>query len=526
MKFPEFRQKHVNFVIISAVIVAAAGVWANSYWQAQTDHIIEALLAGNPVDTGNASTMEMLQAIMKKLEVSASSIPGVDATLFADFFTGGGAGIIGPVFVPPTLDFAGPARDLISFTQLVVPTDVTGTNVCSGGAFAAETLVIAQQPANNETVVINGKTYTFQTTLTNGDGNVLIVGTTASRDNLVAAINIGVGAGTLYALSTTLHPTVTASAVPASNNMVATAKCPGTAGNSIALNETLGGDSQWTGGAINLSGGTNTANAFGPLNVIAVTCDGAATPGCEDLTPANQTPPILDAFLDPFDIEGLFIKTPASQTTVKTIFIRIGFCFDNDGDRVCDNDPQMDQVGGEIVVTMGGNHTEFVLFPFGAIPPQANVLVVAQIKDTVGGETDTMWLKLTRFGQTSALQFFYNPGLDPDDFTCLEFQVLDSGVGFNGAQVFILGETFGFGGFAVTSANGGAPDGTVAFDDIPADFYLIDIEDPADSTKKTTNDLPLDPSLKVVAGENFADEFLTGGEGTRQCVVGPDADIS
>lgn len=78
------------------------------------------------------------------------------------------------------------------------------------------TIVSGQNAADNETVVIDGKTYTFQTTLTNVDGHVKIGADAAtSLGNLKAAINLSAGAGTKYAAATTLHPTVTAGVIDA-----------------------------------------------------------------------------------------------------------------------------------------------------------------------------------------------------------------------------------------------------------------------------------------------------------------------
>lgn len=76
-----------------------------------------------------------------------------------------------------------------------------------GGLVAKGTLTLTGNASDTETVTIGAKTYTFQASLTNVDGNVLI-GATASDsiDNLIAAINLGSGAGTLYATATTAHP--------------------------------------------------------------------------------------------------------------------------------------------------------------------------------------------------------------------------------------------------------------------------------------------------------------------------------
>lgn len=112
---------------------------------------------------------------------------------------------------------------------------------------------------NTETVVIDGKTYTFQTTLTDSDGNVQI-GSDADEtlDNLVAAITLGAGAGTAYAASTTLHPSVTAEN-NGDDTATVYAKTEGTAGNSIVISETLT-NGNWDGAATNLSGGTASVN--------------------------------------------------------------------------------------------------------------------------------------------------------------------------------------------------------------------------------------------------------------------------
>lgn len=126
-------------------------------------------------------------------------------------------------------------------TDGVQPTydTVVGNTTLDGDEFASGILTFTGNAGNNETVTIDTKVYTFQTTLTDVDGNVLI-GATASDsiDNLVAAITLGAGGGSLYAASTTLHPTVTAAA-GAGDTMDATAKTAGDAGNDISTSETL-----------------------------------------------------------------------------------------------------------------------------------------------------------------------------------------------------------------------------------------------------------------------------------------------
>lgn len=109
-------------------------------------------------------------------------------------------------------------------------------------------------PANNDTVTIGSKTYTFQTTLTNVDGNVLIgASAAAALANLYAAINLEAGAGTTYAAATTVHPTVVADSKTATT-LVVRAKASGSGGNSIATTE-VSAQLSW-GGATLASGGT------------------------------------------------------------------------------------------------------------------------------------------------------------------------------------------------------------------------------------------------------------------------------
>lgn len=92
--------------------------------------------------------------------------------------------------------------------------------------------------SNGDTVTVGGKTYTFQTVLTNVDGNVFIgASASASLTNLVAAINLDTGSGTLYAAATTANTGVRAIRLADGTALRATALAAGTAGNSIASTE-------------------------------------------------------------------------------------------------------------------------------------------------------------------------------------------------------------------------------------------------------------------------------------------------
>jgi hypothetical protein len=98
---------------------------------------------------------------------------------------------------------------------------------------AAATLTLGANPADTKIVTIGSKVYTFQSVLTNVDGNVKIgADATASAVNLLHAINASGGtAGTDYALATTAHADVTAD-TPSAGVVKVTAKVAGTAANS------------------------------------------------------------------------------------------------------------------------------------------------------------------------------------------------------------------------------------------------------------------------------------------------------
>lgn len=118
------------------------------------------------------------------------------------------------------------------------PQAITGD--CTDCAISATALLtFTDQPTNTETVTIGAKTYTFQDTLTNVNGNVKIgASLSATISNLIAAVNLGSGSGTAYAAAMTLHPTASAFAdIP--NTVRFLAKTPGAAGNALVSTETI-----------------------------------------------------------------------------------------------------------------------------------------------------------------------------------------------------------------------------------------------------------------------------------------------
>jgi hypothetical protein len=126
-------------------------------------------------------------------------------------------------------------------------------NPVSTIASASQTLTASGVFTDTQTVVVGGKTYTTQTTLTNVDGNVFI-GADASTtlQNLMDAINLTGTPGTQYAAAMTRNAQVYASAKTATT-LVVKAKVPGTIGNLITSTETQT-NASW--GAGNLAGGS------------------------------------------------------------------------------------------------------------------------------------------------------------------------------------------------------------------------------------------------------------------------------
>lgn len=124
-----------------------------------------------------------------------------------------------------------------------------------GAVPAFETLTLAGNAVNNETLVIDAKTYTWKTAITGGDdvdGNVKVgANASGSLDNLIAAINLASGSGSTYAANMTVHPTAYATA-ETGDAMDAIFKIAGTGGNGTTTTEAM---TQGSWGAGTMSGG-------------------------------------------------------------------------------------------------------------------------------------------------------------------------------------------------------------------------------------------------------------------------------
>lgn len=195
----------------------------------------------------------------------------------ATVVTGGQSNVvIASVNVPPgagLVEAIVSAYDPTSKDVAVYRASIAAKNQPQRAAAATGTLTSAGTISDGDTVTIDGKVYTFKTTLTNTNGYVLIgADRTASHANLKAAINLAAGAGTTYAAATTLHPTVTATSSDGTTTVV-TAKSVGTTANSIGTTET-GAQLSW--GGATLSGGLDAVIAVGSVSAVFTAEDDSA----------------------------------------------------------------------------------------------------------------------------------------------------------------------------------------------------------------------------------------------------------
>ena len=108
------------------------------------------------------------------------------------------------------------------------------------GVAATQTLTLAANAGEGETVTIDTKQYTFRGAVGVLDGSIHIshVDASGTIDNLIAAINGAAGAGTDYGIGMTLHTSCYATA-GAGDTMIATAKSAGVPGNALASTEAM-----------------------------------------------------------------------------------------------------------------------------------------------------------------------------------------------------------------------------------------------------------------------------------------------
>ena len=168
----------------------------------------------------------------------------------------------------------------------------------------------------------NEKTWTFQTVLTDVDGNILIAGTRElTHDNMIAAINLGPGAGVAYAASMTAPVGIFAQSQGGFTALITFIE-RGIIGNSIALADTMG--TGW--GGATLTFGMEGVQAFVPIvqwsciRIRAQVTGGFGELKAQFARPARNRPPLGEplAVIDPQADDGAFIYTlgqPAIDAT-------------------------------------------------------------------------------------------------------------------------------------------------------------------------------------------------------------------
>ncbi len=291
------NQQHVIAVTDKGILIVETGVVTNALLQAISDSLDNVELSVDNIDLTNATikvdTQEIedrigpltvakeidpdaasassnaiargvLEAVNSLVAVGASGSSMLDnADDKEELFT----------YLDPNLELHRRVETLTVKGFLGTPNYVETFAYNFPGVRASEILLLPVIPSDTDPVVVAGKTYTFQTALTNTDGNVLIGASQEdSIDNLIAAIEGSAGSGTTYAAKTPPNDDATAARVGtgAGTTMVATANKAGIAGNLLAISETFTDVGNiWTAGATVLSGGRGDPNAS--YNVLSST---------------------------------------------------------------------------------------------------------------------------------------------------------------------------------------------------------------------------------------------------------------
>lgn len=125
-----------------------------------------------------------------------------------------GASVSGSSKVAVKTQHIGP---VLTGTLGTITNSTTGAGSWTGTAFNY-LLTQPSTPTNGQTVTVGGKVYTWQTVLTNVDGNVLIgVSAASAIVNLFSAVNLlTAGSGSAYAAATTINPSAIALGTTAS----------------------------------------------------------------------------------------------------------------------------------------------------------------------------------------------------------------------------------------------------------------------------------------------------------------------
>jgi hypothetical protein len=218
-------------------------------------------------------------ALMLLGSVDEDAVGGPEVQIFDQAAVSGALRFVGTNEVGPrvTWDLYNvtftPTGDLGFISDEFGQMEATADVLAAGGVqpvYATGVYTATLQLEDADTLVIGGKTYTLQTTLTNVDGNVKIgVNLAATLANLASAINLTGTAGTDYAAAMGINASV--SATSDATKLYLTAKSPVAAtGNAVTTTDTS--DNGAFGGGV-LSGGVDgdvNAGKFGLLKITNV----------------------------------------------------------------------------------------------------------------------------------------------------------------------------------------------------------------------------------------------------------------
>ncbi len=165
---------------------------------------------------------------------------------------------------------------------------------------AQGTLTFTANALDTEQVVIGATTYTLQAVLVDAPNNVLIGATaTDTLNNLRAAVNFEAGEGVTYGTGTVQNVAASVTSLP-DDQLLAIARTPGAAGNSIATTTTVTGAS-WT-----------NATLLG----------GADIPGDSEFTISSLPPEVTG--IRAVALLGRLFKTDSGAATVQMSFVEAG----------------------------------------------------------------------------------------------------------------------------------------------------------------------------------------------------------
>jgi flagellin len=246
------------------------------------------LQTGAPTAAGQVQLGSTANATLQNIANAVNGADGVNS-VNANVTAGTVDGGTGALTFNATAN--GAAGDLLSATSgSVTGTWGATTGTMTGGAAATYdslTEAMTALPAAGNTVVVGGQTYQFETTVTNA-GDVLIGGSTsATLQNLAAAIDAPAGgAATANYRAAAAAPTVSANAV--GSTVTFTANASGVSGLTLTTTGTAFGGAALTGVA--LAGGAVAATAKGTLTLSSNLVAGSTlTVGSQTYTLVNGT---------------------------------------------------------------------------------------------------------------------------------------------------------------------------------------------------------------------------------------------